>query len=524
MAPSLSSSNSNSINHFTAARDPVHPTHVLSEIKLQDVPDDLVDELGIHVVSELDELDMWKLTSDAGISSADLAMVLQDAMGEPVYPEIDLMTPEARGMTIAFNDGRSAADAVVQPFLDTVHASAAHVSRRGKKIRVAIIDTGIDPDHPALDKKYKKGHDYIDGDKYPYEEANGIDDDQDGWIDEGFGHGTHIAGLVALSSPEAEIYAYRVLDADGNGLASDVAEAVLKATKDKVDIINLSLGMYTDFEPLRNAIAEAVDDDILVVASMGNDATNALPQYPAAYPNVIAVGSVNNSDELSSFSNFDPHMDAASPGEGILSCMPGGEYAVWSGTSQSTAIVSGMAALLSEIHKKNLARGKMRHLLLATGSEILGLPGGSLAKRVNFQQALGEDEGPCEDGKPQILTMQYTGEGCFQSAHFQDLDKVECHGDPAFAPVVRIRATEKENPDDDGGKLWFEDEVALGEFFSIDARTHDEDKLKSKTYVHIRDLDGNLLQSVRFETSCSEPLILGDRYGALVLEDYTPEP
>ncbi|NNE42865.1 MAG: S8 family serine peptidase [Gemmatimonadetes bacterium] len=515
--PSLSIDFSNSL-------DAAHPSHVLSAVELKDIPEALVEELGIRTVRDFDELELRRFVSDRGLSASALASALQTEIDEDVFPDLEVSVPESRSMSIAFNDGSlSSADAEGQEFLARVQAPAAHQSRRGKKTRVAIIDTGIDTEHPAFDKKYKKGYDFLDDDKDPTDVANGVDDDLDGWVDEGFGHGTHIAGLVALSAPDAELYVYRVLDAEGRGMASDVAEAVLQAVKDKVDVINMSLGMYTDFEPLRDAVALAVDKDILVVASVGNDGTHAYPQYPASYPEVISVGSVNAADEFSVFSSFDPSLDTVSPGEELLSCMPGGGYAVWSGTSQSTAIVSGLSAMLHEIYKKELARGRMRDVLLASGSDVMGLPGGLQVKRVDFRDAVLASGGtPCDGGDPQVLTMRFTGLDCTASAHGQKEDKVECAGDPALASVVHIKATEKEDPDE--GKVWFEGEVELDGTFDIDAANAGDDKLKSDTWIHISGLDGSPLQTVRIHTSCSQPLQWGDRYGSLQLDAYIAKP
>lgn len=101
-----------------------------------------------------------------------------------------------------------------------------------------------------------------------------------------------------------------------------------------------------------------------------------------------------------------------------------------------------------------------------------------------------------------------------QVPHAQNSNAVECEGDPSGEPLVFIRATEKSNPDDTGGKVWFEGEVGLGESFVLDAALAGENKLKSDTYLHVFDLGGQLLQSVKFHTSCSQTLRIDDRFGA----------
>jgi hypothetical protein len=115
-------------------------------------------------------------------------------------------------------------------------------------------------------------------------------------------------------------------------------------------------------------------------------------------------------------------------------------------------------------------------------------------------------------GKPQRLTMVYTGDNVID--HRQDPSKVTITGNPMFAPSVTIVASEKVNG---GGKVYFSGQVALGETFVIDARLGGDSELRSETWVTIYDLNGNVLQSIRFHTSCSQPLAIGDQFGAIQL-------
>ncbi|RMF23890.1 MAG: hypothetical protein D6765_12455, partial [Bacteroidetes bacterium] len=128
-----------------------------------------------------------------------------------------------------------------------------------------------------------------------------------------------------------------------------------------------------------------------------------------------------------------------------------------------------------------------------------------------------DDKGDCCEagGKPQVLTLRYTGEDCSASDHDQDPEKATCSGDPHFASNVRIVASEKQ---DGSGKVWFDGIVALGSTFQVDSKTNGESRLKSNTYLNIFDLNGNHLQRVQMHTSCSQPLDVGDRFGSLLLE------
>jgi hypothetical protein len=133
-------------------------------------------------------------------------------------------------------------------------------------------------------------------------------------------------------------------------------------------------------------------------------------------------------------------------------------------------------------------------------------------------------DGCCPDGtKLRGLVLFYTGEGCEASNHGQDPNKVDCDGDPNFEPAVLVRVSDKQDPNDGGAKVWFAGEVTLQTEFTFDTAFVDEDHLSSDTFVHIFDLEGNLLQFLKFHTSCSEPMDVGYQFGSLVVVDCIPE-
>ncbi len=128
----------------------------------------------------------------------------------------------------------------------------------------------------------------------------------------------------------------------------------------------------------------------------------------------------------------------------------------------------------------------------------------------------------CEDGKPCALTLKYTGQDCSASDHSQSDSSVACTGDPALAAEVMIVA----NDDDEagGGLVWFTGNVLLGDNFVLEAANAGEERLKANTFVHIFDIaDGSLLQRVKFHTSCSQPLALGDQFGGVQLVGFVAE-
>ncbi len=228
----------------------------------------------------------------------------------------------------------------------TIRTADAHEITRAKGTVVAVLDTGFRLNHPGLvDRFTANGYDFVDDNADPSETFNGVDDDGDGRTDEGRGHGTHVAGIVAVVAPGAKIMPLRVLDDEGLGYVWTAAEAIRWASKRGADVINLSLGTRADSELLEDAVEDAEEDGAVVVASAGNDNRSA-KQWPAADDDVVAVASVTPTDDRSPFSNFGPWVDVAAPGQRIVSPFPQQVYARWDGTSMAAPFVAGQAALL----------------------------------------------------------------------------------------------------------------------------------------------------------------------------------
>ena len=131
----------------------------------------------------------------------------------------------------------------------------------------------------------------------------------------------------------------------------------------------------------------------------------------------------------------------------------------------------------------------------------------------------------CASGsKPALLTMQYTGQSCTATSHYQDPTLVVCSGDPAMAPTVLIRASDKAVPNHAMANVWFQGTINLNETFDIDAANAGMTKLGGTTFIHVFDASGTtLLQQVQFSTSCAQPLVADDQFGALKLLGLIPE-
>ncbi|MSR89166.1 MAG: T9SS type A sorting domain-containing protein [Candidatus Margulisbacteria bacterium] len=248
---------------------------------------------------------------------------------------------------------------------------------------VAVLDTGIDITHPDLQGQLYTNPSEISN--------NGLDDDHNGYIDdisgynfsnEGIGngskiaedqngHGTHLAGIIAAKTnnnlgitglnPRTKILNCKFLDASGRGTQLDAAIAIYYAVNQGAKIINCSWG-YTNYNTvLQNAIAYAIAHDVVVIAAAGNSGIRQLG-YPAAFPKVVAVGSIDLNQHPSYFSSQGTFISYSTYGENIYSLAPHCGYAYRTGTSQSTAILSGIISLIYSI-KPELSSTQVQNLL-----------------------------------------------------------------------------------------------------------------------------------------------------------------
>lgn len=224
--------------------------------------------------------------------------------------------------------------------LDIIRAPQAWKYSRGEESTVAIVDTGIDYDHPDLQERFTgvSGVSFISNDPY---------DDN--------GHGTHVAGIVAGKktgvAPETKLYAVKVLDEEGSGSEIDVLKGVEWAIEQGVDVINLSLGSEASSGAEQALISEAAKRGIAVCAAAGNDGS-PIYNYPGSCDGAIGVAAIDREKNRASFSNYNDCVDLSAPGVAVYSTWPGGGYETLSGTSMATPCVSGAAALLHRLPNK----------------------------------------------------------------------------------------------------------------------------------------------------------------------------
>ena len=279
------------------------------------------------------------------------AALLADPRVVTAEPNLYLESTEARQQSFAFDDGAGTPTGFSeQPAVQAIHLSRAHDVALGSGVIVAILDTGIDRRHPLLRSAYAGGIDFVDRDSDPSEVANGIDDDGDGNIDEAFGHGTHVAGIIHLVAPEARLLSVRVLDSDGRGDIQSVAAGVRWAVAHGAKVINLSLGSLKGADALQNALEEAETHGVIVLASAGNWGSDTPVEFPARSSHVAAIAAVDANGTPAAFSSYGNMVALCAPGVGVRSTYPGNRFRLWNGTSMSAPFVTGTVALLAEMH------------------------------------------------------------------------------------------------------------------------------------------------------------------------------
>ena len=269
--------------------------------------------------------------------------------------------------------------------IDRVDAETAHgAGETGSGADVAIIDTGIDSDHPDLVDNLGNGRAFLSG------------IESDNWEDDN-GHGTHCAGIAAAVdnsegvvgvATEATLHAVKVMNAVGTGLTSDIAKGIEYTADQGWDVGSLSLGSGSYSETLKDACAYAQAEGVFLSAAAGNDGecTDCV-SYPAAYEECVAVSATTESDDLASFSSQGPEVELAAPGEDIYSTYLAG-YNTLSGTSMACPHVSGAAG---QLMANGYTNGEARQRLKDTAEDVGLSENESGAGLLDVAAALGLD-------------------------------------------------------------------------------------------------------------------------------------
>ncbi|MGH2822301.1 MAG: S8 family peptidase [Thermoleophilaceae bacterium] len=275
--------------------------------------------------------------------------------------------------------------------------------------KVAILDTGIDTDHPDLASNVYKSSD---------KPNNGRDDDKNGYVDDTYGynaidgkgsgqddngHGTHVAGIVGARGNNsngsagicwsAKLVAVKFMNSRGKGSTSAAIAGIEYAVKAGIKIVNCSFGSSSMSSALHDAVDYAQEHNALLVVAAGNDGENIdkSPSYPASFTdsNILAVAASTSDDTLASFSNFgSTDVDVAAPGDSIFSTYLGGGYKVLSGTSMAAPYTAGVAALLRK-QESGATYGDLRYAIRHKVDKPPALDGKvAYDGRLNAQKAL----------------------------------------------------------------------------------------------------------------------------------------
>jgi subtilisin family serine protease len=274
---------------------------------------------------------------------------------------------------------------VSQGYLDQPASSIVRISEAQNSFHVsgadvvAIVDTGVDPLHPALAPVLLPGYDFVHNTNGADEKGD-LDHSTAAVLDGGggnptyvspwtaavvspagaaalntsqyaaFGHGTMVAGIVHLVAPTAKILPLKAFSSDGTGYESNIIRAIYFATAQGSKVVSMSFSFSSSSSAMYDAINYANSKGVICVAAAGNEGEQ-IKVYPASFGQVMGVASTSNSDVLSSFSNYGSQVEwVAAPGENIISTYPFGVYASSSGTSFSTPFVSGTVALLANVN------------------------------------------------------------------------------------------------------------------------------------------------------------------------------
>lgn len=217
--------------------------------------------------------------------------------------------------------------------IDTLNKRLKYNNTDLATVYVAVVDTGVNPNHEYLDGRVEPTRINTSGSGT----RNSSADDN--------GHGTQVAGVVVDATLDNVIIKpYKVLDSHGNGTVITVAAGINCAVKDGVDVINVSVGFYEDSQVLEAAVANAHENDIVVVSAAGNDNTDK-PMYPSSYDSVIRVAASNDQNVSANFSNYGG-IDITAPGVSILTTSMNGGYFSGSGTSLASPLVAAVAATI----------------------------------------------------------------------------------------------------------------------------------------------------------------------------------
>lgn len=316
---------------------------------------------GAFTAHQLDELrknpDVESIEDDGPVYALDVGQTIHR---DDVRARPRIETPIIEGQPTALAE-------TIPAGIAQVKAPAAWDASRGKAIRVAVLDTGIDGTHPDLAANFRGGVSFVPGETAA----------------DGNSHGTHCAGTIAAAlngsgvvgvAPAASLYAVKVLSNAGSGQWSYLIAGINWCITNRMHVLSMSLGGNTAPAALKAMCDAAFARGLLLVAAAGN--VSVAPQavgFPAKYKSVIAVSAIDGTNLIAPFSSRGVEVDLCAPGVNVLSTIPGGGYGTKNGTSMACPHVAGAAAVAWGSHR--FANNLTIWNLLASTADNLGTPG-----------------------------------------------------------------------------------------------------------------------------------------------------
>jgi hypothetical protein len=396
--------------------DDFRPGEVLVEIKPGASIDEINERYGTSTIQRIYGTNFYRLVTPKRKKEAKFRKRLAndaDVLSAALNPVITTPINVFGRAVIGFpgdhpTTGQVRANYVAQQLVGDL--VAIQLRSRGDGVIVAVIDTGIDRNHPDI-----KDHIWTDPNEVP---GDSIDNDNDGLVDDVFGwnfldsnqdtmevrgsaqtsvagHGTFIAGLIALIAPNAKIMPIRAFSPDGVSDAFSVAQGIKYAVDHGARVINLSFGSTEDTPVMHDAVTYAHERGVLLVAAVGNEdkGNDSAPQFPANWSaEVMGIAALDGNNRKASFSNYGTNVSVSAPGVNLISLYPElnntPDYATWSGTSFAAPLATAEATLLLENNPHRNARDVIESTAAGIDSSNPGLAGKLGKGRIDPLRAL----------------------------------------------------------------------------------------------------------------------------------------
>ena len=332
--------------------------------------------------------------------------------------------------------------------------SAWDISTGNSNQKIAVIDTGVNGLHQDLLGKVDAGYAFLDGGSTQYPILANTDSDE-------LDHGTGIAGVIAAVTNnakgiaginwQAQIVPIKIFSSSSQAYSNDLARAIIWAANNNIKIINMSIGGDNNDPVINDAVNYAYNLNCVIIGSSGNN--NSRVEYPAKYSKVIAVGTTNNNDVRSDYSNYGEELDLVAPGDNILLLKDSAlnnEYEYASGTSVSGAFVSGLASLLLAQHP-NYSNLEIESLIKLYADKVPSMNGQNFTNyygygRINAYKSLT----PITSINPADYHYQWLGQSSFPTIS----------AGQAYNFTLNVKNT--------GSATWYKNSVNLGTSKDLD--------------------------------------------------------